>query len=69
MPDISELGLHVQANLERMLKQKLEVWVDFLNLLALRTPTAYIQQDGPFYGRTVARMDPMSLRLGLRFRY
>jgi hypothetical protein len=68
-PDTSELGLQVRASLERFLKQKLFVWADLLNILSLRTPTAYVTQDGPSYGRLAGRMPPTRLRLGLEYRY
>jgi hypothetical protein len=69
MPDISLLGVQARASLERFLKVKVEAWADLLNILALRTPTAYIQQDGPNFGRVAARQSPTRLRLGLRYRF
>jgi hypothetical protein len=69
MPDISRLNVHLQANLERLIKQKIDVWADVFNILALRTPTSVIQSDGPFYGQTASRLPPTSLRLGLRYRF
>jgi hypothetical protein len=69
MPDISLLGVQVRASLERVIKHKLELWADALNLLALRTPTSYIQSDGPFYGRTASRLPATRVRLGLRYRF
>jgi hypothetical protein len=69
LPDLSLLGLQVRASLERIIKHKLEIWADALNLLALRTPTAYIQSDGPFYGQVADRVRPTRLRLGLRYRF
>jgi hypothetical protein len=69
MPDLSLLGVQCRASLERVIKHKVEIWADVLNLLALRTPTAYIQSDGPFYGQTADRVRPTRLRLGLRYRF
>jgi hypothetical protein len=69
LPDISLLGVQARASLEKIIHQKLELWADALNLLALRTTTAYIQQDGPFYGRPTQRLNPTRLRIGLRYRF
>jgi hypothetical protein len=69
LPDISELALQVRANFERILKVKLDAWADVLNVLALRTTTAYFENDGPNFGRTANRLPPMRVRVGLRYRY
>jgi hypothetical protein len=69
LPDISMLNLQARANLRPLIKQNISVWVDLDNLLALRTHTGVIQQDGPFWGRPQGRLPPMSARLGLQFRF
>ena len=47
----------------------LELYGDFLNVLALRTTTGVYTDDGPFFGQPSGRMEGMRIRLGLRFRY
>jgi hypothetical protein len=69
LPDLSQLSLQVRANLEPLIKQRLEIWADALNLLALRTTTSVVQQDGPFFGQQTDRLQPMRVRLGLRYRF
>jgi hypothetical protein len=69
LPDISLLNFQVRASLERIIKHKLEIWADALNLLALRTITSYIQTDGPNFGRPSSRLQPTQVRLGLRYRF
>jgi hypothetical protein len=67
LPDISEFDLQVQARLDPLIKQRIAIWADALNLLALRTPTAVIQQDGPFWGRNAGYMPPLRIRFGARY--
>jgi Carboxypeptidase regulatory-like domain len=69
LPDISQLGLQARASLERLTKQKISIFADLLNILALRTPTSYIQQDGPFFGRVASRLPATRVRLGIEYRY
>ncbi|HEY0714596.1 MAG TPA: hypothetical protein VGF45_18070, partial [Polyangia bacterium] len=69
LPDISELDLQARASLAPLIKVKLEAFADLFNILALRTYTSYVQQDGPFFGRPASRLDPTNLRVGLRYRY
>jgi hypothetical protein len=69
LPDRMSMNLQTRANLEPLLGQKLDFYVDFLNLLALRTPTAVGQNDGQEFGLTTSRMSPFQIRLGLNYRY
>jgi hypothetical protein len=69
LPDSSTFDLKVLANLEPLIKKRLSVWVDALNLLALRTPLGVIQQDGPFWGRPAAYRAPLRVVLGARYLY
>jgi hypothetical protein len=50
-------------------KQDLELWSDIRNVLALRTTTGVITQDGGAFGLPTSRMIPMTIRLGFRYRY
>lgn len=69
LPDLSILNLRVSANLERVLKQKLEVSVDYFNLLALRTTASVQEANIESWGRPTSRLSPSTLVLGLRYRY
>jgi hypothetical protein len=69
LPDQSLLNLQVRASLEPLTKQRIEAWVDALNLLALRTTTSVVNSDTQFWGRPTSRMGPLELRVGLRYRY
>jgi hypothetical protein len=69
LPDISSLNLQVRFSMLPFIKQRLEFYADFRNLLALRTTTSVIQSDGPFWGRASARLPPMNVRLGVEYRF
>jgi len=69
LPDISLVALQARANLKKFTKQQIEVWADAFNVLGLRTPTAYLENDGPNWGAQAARLSPTRVRVGLRYRY
>lgn len=69
LPDLIEMALQVRTNLQPLLGIKLEAYVDVLNLLALRTTTDVVTDDGPAWGSTTGRLEPMRMRLGFRFSY
>ena len=69
LPDQQRFNLQVRANLEPFIGQRLEVYGDVLNALALRTTTGVYTDDGPFFGQANDRADTLRIRLGLRFRY
>ena len=59
LPDISQLNLQARASLEPLIKQRIEIWVDALNVLALRTTTSVVQTPiTQFFGRPTSRMAP-----------
>lgn len=68
-PDVSRLDVQVRVNLKTVIKQPLDIFLDVINVLSLRTTTAVIQQDGPNWGRPVSRMQPTTARLGMRYRF
>ena len=43
--------------------------VDVINVLALRTTTTVIENEGPTWSSPNARMPPMRMRLGVRYRF
>jgi hypothetical protein len=69
LPDIQKLNVQLRANLTTFIKYNLEVFMDVINVVGLRTTTAVFQEDGPTFGAMSARLDPFRIRLGARFRY
>jgi hypothetical protein len=69
LPDIQSFNIQLRANLRPILKTDLELWSDIQNLLALRTTTSVVTEDGPRFGQPDGRMGPMLIRLGFRYRY
>jgi hypothetical protein len=69
LPDLSILNLQVRISLRPLIKQELEVFADVFNVLALRTTTSVIESDGPFWGQQLSRLQPLSARLGLHYRF
>lgn len=52
-----------------VIRQRLETYVDVLNVLALRTVNGVTENDGPAFGAPTSRRGPMYVRLGVNFRY
>jgi hypothetical protein len=69
LPDQHSFNAQMAFNFEPLLGSKLEVFVDVLNMLGTRTTTAVTQLDGPSFGQPSARVGPMRIRLGARYRY
>jgi hypothetical protein len=68
LPDISALNLQVRLSMLPFIKQRLEFYFDLFNVLGLRTTTAVIQTDR-FFGRSIDRLDPTHVRLGVQYRF
>jgi hypothetical protein len=69
LPDQQNLNAQIAFNFEPLIGTKLEAFVDWLNVLGLRTTTAVTTQDGPSFGVETGRFAPMRVRLGARYRY
>jgi hypothetical protein len=69
LPDRNELGAQFRLSMLPLIGQKLDVYADVLNILAVRTPTGFTTDDGPAFGVERAWMDPFRIRLGVNFRY
>jgi hypothetical protein len=69
LPDLQSLNVQVRFNLLPLIKQRLDLYVDVLNVLALRTTTGVTQNEGPAFGLTSNRTGPMRIRFGLNYRY
>jgi hypothetical protein len=48
---------------------QLDLYVDALNILNLRTPTDYGENDGQNFGVETDWMDPFRIRLGMNYRF
>jgi hypothetical protein len=69
LPDLQDFNAQVRLNLFPVIGERLDLYVDVLNVLALRTPTSYGQEDGRDYGIVRGRQGPFRIRLGLNYRY
>ena len=48
---------------------RLDLYADMLNILNLRTPTTYGQNDGQNFGVETGWMEPFRVRLGLNYKF
>jgi hypothetical protein len=69
LPDLQSFNLQARLNLQPLIGKRLELYVDVLNVLGLRTVTDVTQNDGPNFGLATARLEPFRMRLGVNFRY
>ncbi len=69
LPDLQQLNVQLRAHLKAWLKADVEAYLDVLNAMALRTTTTVYMEDGPSFGAPASRLEPLRLRLGLRWRY
>jgi hypothetical protein len=69
LPDIQKINFQVRVNLKPLTGINMDVYGDMLNVLALRTVTDVVDQDGPSFGQTSTLMAPTTVRFGFRFRY
>jgi hypothetical protein len=68
--DLQMINLQARFNLKPLTGIYLDVYADLMNVLALRTPTGYVQNDGPSWGSpSGSRMGPMKGRIGFRYKY
>jgi hypothetical protein len=69
-PDLQTVNLQTRVNLKPLTGIYLDVYADVLNVLALRTPTSFVENDGPGWGSPAGgRFSPFRLRLGFRYKY
>ncbi|HMJ54108.1 MAG TPA: carboxypeptidase-like regulatory domain-containing protein [Polyangiaceae bacterium] len=67
LPDQMRLDLRIMGRLRPLIGRTLNVFVDVLNVLGLRTATAYGVGDGRDFGLITTRMIPFTFRVGLDF--
>jgi hypothetical protein len=69
LPDQLEMNVQARVNLLPLIGQHLDLYVDVLNVLGLRTVTAFGTNDGQDFGVERSWMDPLRIRLGINYRY
>jgi hypothetical protein len=69
LPDRQELNTQVRVSLLPLIGQRLDFYVDMLNVLGLRTVTSVSQNDGQDFGVERGWLEPFRMRLGINFRY
>jgi hypothetical protein len=69
LPDQMEVNIQARVNLMPLIGQRLDLYVDVLNALALRTATTLGTNDGQDFGVQRAWMDPFRIRLGINYKY
>jgi hypothetical protein len=66
-PDRQEINLQVRLSLLSLIGSKLDFYVDALNILGLRTPLTYSQNEGQNFGVEATWMAPFRLRFGVNY--
>jgi hypothetical protein len=69
LPNTQDLNLQVRVSLLPFTGQQLDLYVDALNILNLRTATSYGENEGQNFGLEDDWMDPFRMRLGLNYRF
>jgi hypothetical protein len=68
-PDRMELNAQIRVSMLPLIGHKLDFYVDALNIMNARTPTAYGQNDGTTFGVESSWLAPFRMRFGLNYRY
>jgi hypothetical protein len=69
LPDVHDMNVQARVNWLPLIGQRLETFVDVLNVLATRTTTSVAQNDGQDFGTLRTRLAPFRIRLGVMYRY
>jgi hypothetical protein len=69
LPDQQTVNVQARVKLQPLIGQQIDLYVDILNALALRSTTAVGQEDGRDFGIGRSRMEPFRVRLGAEFRF
>jgi hypothetical protein len=69
LPDQLEVNVQARASLAPFIGKNIDLYVDVLNALGLRTVTAIGTNDGQDFGVAKSWMDPFRIRLGVNYRY
>ena len=66
-PDQQDFNLQVRMQLLPLIGHDVSFIVQVLNVLALRTPLTFNNNDGATYGTVLTRMDPFRIRVGIDY--
>jgi hypothetical protein len=69
LPDQLEANFQARFNLMPLLGQRLDLYADVLNVLALRTATAVGQNEGQDFAVERSWLDPFRVRIGLDYKF
>jgi hypothetical protein len=69
LPDRQELNAQIRVSMLPLIGHKLDFYVDVLNVMNSRTPTAYGQNDGTTFNTETGWQAPFRMRFGLNYRY
>ena len=69
LPDQMEVNFQARVNLLPFIGQRLDLYVDVLNSLAIRSALTVGQNDGTDFGVQRTWMDPFRIRLGVNYKF
>jgi hypothetical protein len=69
LPDVNRLDLRAQYSLAPLTGQKMIFLLDVFNVFNRSTPLAVSQSNDEFFGQVVARQNPITVQLGIRYIY
>jgi hypothetical protein len=69
LPDQQDINAQVRVSLKPLIRQDLKLYANVLNILAIRTTTAVVQNDAFDFGTMTGRFAPFRVRIGLEYRY
>jgi hypothetical protein len=69
LSDQLEVNVQTRVNLLPFIGHRLDLYVDFMNVLGLRTPLAVGTNDAQDFNVERTWMDPFRIRLGVNYRY
>jgi hypothetical protein len=69
LPAVQELNLQARLGLQPLIGHKLDFYADALNILNLRTVTAYGQNNGTTFGTETGWLAPFRVRVGMDYKF
>jgi hypothetical protein len=69
MPNRQDVNVQVRLSMLPLIGQRLDFYVDALNILNLRTPTGFGQNSGMNFGNETSWMAPFRMRFGMNYRF
>jgi hypothetical protein len=69
LPDRQDMSVQVRTNLFPLIGHRLDLYVDVINVLGLRTATAFGEEDARNFGVETGWMAPFKIRLGMNYKY